>query len=240
MNPDYFDTFQDKEYAVDVKRNLIKTRNDLFDTLDNSKKHIVQTIEDREKELKDLIGSVRKPAPPVKPLLVLDKYKKIKKPVKSKHYYKVPKEIRSKDSTLDEQGFNFYHTLGVIGVILISAIPMYILETIIGKEKNSPIVVAPLILLMLYYGWYMYKHSQKYKLRQEFYEYENAMSRYQRYVEYTKKTLKEYDIRLKNYMDNQETILQAYQNELNQYQNYKDQIENLKKEIAELYQDFTN
>ena len=254
LNPNYFDTFIDKDYVISTKKYLFTTRDKLFDNLSDDKKSIIKTLDNKEKQLEEIVSlNIQKPSLPREPFLNKKRLKNGQRPIKPKDYYKISIERKRKDSTYEKDKTNDtyyppYAIFGIFVVTLLSLIPMSIIESIFADEKSGVIendffiflMVSPVFIFLLYYMWYLYKLSNQYKMRKKFYEYEKALSKYLRYEESTKKLLKEYEAKLQNYKENNKTILQKYQSELDQYETYQSDILNLKQEIVSNYQLFND
>ncbi len=231
LNPEYFETFNDKEYVVSIKKYLIETKDELFDNLDNDKKTIIKTIENKEKQLEEMVNlsiSIHKPNLPSKPLL--GKLKHTRKPIKPIGYYT---EIARKDLTSD-QGIVYGQVFFYLGITILSSILLV---------KVSPfllviVVVVVVVKAILLGGRYIHKISQQNEIREEIDKYTDSLSKYLKDEEYNRKIFKKYKDKLKYYNDNQKNILQNYQNKLKRYENYQNDIKILKQEIISLYKIF--
>ena len=237
LNPNYFDTFEDKEYVISVKKYFIKTRDELFDNLNNSKKSIVKSLEGKENKLKKIVNlGIEKPDLPREPLFDRGKLKNIIIPVKPNNFYMVSEERRKKDSN-STQGFTDIHIAGVFVVLVLS----FILAYIIGDIFPIAFFLLPLIFIISYLVYLYNRISKPYDIRKKIYEYRDLLFRYERNEEFNKNLLKEYKDQLQYYKDYEEkAIVQNYQNALKRYEDNQGDIKTLKEEIVTLYQFLNN
>lgn len=233
LNPNYFYTFEDKEYVISVKRYLSKTRDELFDNLDNNKQTIMKSIEDKENKLKEIINlNIKKPDFPSEPLFDKKHMRTLKRrPIKPIGYYKGFSKRQDK----------------ILNNLLFISFPLSILLTYAGcADLHSgllrvilsffifPGVFLFFVALILYFKDIFKENNKK------FHNYEKQVFASLEQTKWNKNIKQAHEYRLQAYRDNKETIMQNYQYGLKEYQDNQNNIKTLKQEIITLYQFFSN
>lgn len=245
LNPDYFDKFEDKEYTLSVKKYLFKTRDELFNSLDNNKKSLIKVLESKETELNALFNqNIQKPSEPQEPKFNKNKLIIKKMPVTPKNYYHVSKLRRSKDLEYKD-GAPPYAIFGVLATILISGVPMIILGYIFGDENwvikdylLELFAFSPPFIGLIVYTIYIFKLTLNYKERKTFYDYETELASYSHAETNNKNMQNDYESKLQEFKNDFEKIMKKHQLELKIFDDYQNRIEKLKENISHLYQSF--
>ena len=246
LNPNNFETFDDKDYAVSVKRYLFNTRDELFESLGNDKKSITKILESKEKKLKEMLNrNIEKPNAPTAPNLDKSRLRKrLEKPIKPKNYF-----AGLKNKVEEEKRQIILFLSGIFFVVALTAIVAAISRPFLINARgiltgSNWDLFGFITMGTTFFGFFVlfswmnqYDNNQK-KVREEFNKYEGLLSVYLRNEEYNEMVLYEYEKKLQDYKQNDEIVLQNYQGKLQKYQNNQDNIKALEQEIASLYQSF--
>ena len=249
INLDYFENFEDKEYILSVKKYLFQTKDDLFDSLTDNKKNIIQTINNKLNELNRLLEQkIQKPSEPQEPKFDSSKLITLNMPVKPKNYQEPTTEERKKymeNAKYINKGIN-----RVVAVILF--VVAFILMALLGntslvsdengivKDGFLPlfIMLLPIFVFPGGYLLFLFKRIIDYIRKRPYYEYESELKSYHDAEKINKKLEEKFESELQEYKENYEELIQTFQDDLQRYNTHQKHIQTLKNEIAELYQSF--
>ena len=242
LNPNFFDTFDDKEYVVSVVKFLDSKKKELFENLSNDKKSIMQLIERKEKSFDDMCKNiVSKPEIPTEPIANY-KLQDVLTPIKPNDYYDVPERIRESDANIERdltENMILLVTLILFLIMLVERSIAIFIEFLVDIRVSERFEFTFMMILVFICGWYLYsKVYKRYKLREKMYKYDDRYKVYVAAKKHNKDVIDEFQERLQNFEENKEILMNTYLEEDNIYQNYIDRKEKLKQEINNLYESF--
>ena len=261
LNPNNFETFDDKEYIQSIWKYLFDTIDILYNSLSDDVKSMLKKAHDKEEELKVENGKVfYRPFPPTEPKESnFDETYTVQKPIKPVGYYKSDSKQKEQDKLIGEKNFGPKYILFEVlwGALIFSLILigisfnywffLLIAFWLLSGLDNDILWIAfgvYLVILMGSVGFFLWEARKEIiayaskEGRKEFYKYEVALEKYTHYEQ----QLNTHKAHLKKYPDDLEkykTDLEKYTVDLEKYKDdlekHEDNVATLTKEIDVLY-----
>ncbi len=238
LNPDYFDKFEDKEYTLSVKKYLFTTRDELFDSLGDSKKSILKVIINKKINLENLINkNIKQPYKPQEPIFNKRKIKHLTKPTKPSNYL-TPSQRTKYEKTANTLGNIFFRALIPLSIMLIVDIYLQITKNSSVWAEYYSNFTWTLVGLIITMFIFVLVFSITEDAEKGYIEYDTKLKVYLEREKANRQLHEEYESKHINYIVKYDSIMQNYQDELKKYENYQSSITILKQEIYHLYQSF--